>query len=540
METDSESNQSVIGTRPSEFRPTDRQIEFLELPDYIFEALYGGALGGGKSWALVSLPIFRQFHKHYAFRGIIFRRTFAELEKYIIPLAKELYEPAGGIFNEGKHFFRFPSNAIIFLAHMEQEKDVYTHDTNEYHYVGIDQSEKFSENQLRYITSRIRSSIKELPRIFRMSANPGGISHVYLRDKFIKPARSGRTILYDKFTNTKRIFIPAKLEDNPYMMENDPGYYDRLNLLPEKERQAKKEGDWFALAGMVFSEFRPEKLIGEPDNALHISQPFEIPEWWPKIISIDWGFTAYTCALWGAISPDDRLFIYREYHQNKTSIANWAADVARLSQWDGNIKKVVLDPSAWQNRGDELTIDQQFQKWSKFIPHKADNDRLGGKQLIHDFLRFEQKSRRYIPSTDFKQERFDRILRLYGLEAAKDYQKVFIPEPPETNLPRLQLFECPNVTNALLSAQYDDKHPEDIAPFKGDDAYDALRYLLKASDHYLHEVNAENELRRGIGAIDGMLKSGEIDQTSYYARMEYLEHGPGKLSSLPRPVKLFH
>ena len=523
--------------KPDHFAPHDRQNDFIELPDTIFEALYGGALGGGKTFCLIYLPVARRFHEHYAFRGIIFRRTFAELEKYIIPEARKIYEPLGAVYNEGKHYFKFPSGARIFLSHMEQEKDVLTHDTNEYHYVAIDQAEKFTEFQLRYISSRIRTSNKQLPTIYRMSANPGGISHKYLLNRFIKPAREGYTILYDPLTKSKRIFIPAKIEDNPSLGEADPNYINRLNLLPEKERKAKINGDWFALGGAVFSEFREKKLPNEPENALHVIPPFEIPEWWPKIIGIDWGFTAHTCALWCAISPDDRLFIYREYYQNKTTIANWSSDVSRLSQFDGNIKKVVLDPSAWQNRGEELTIAEQFKKWSKFIPLKADNDRLGGKQLIHDFLRFIPKSHRYLPAEGYSQDRHDRILRNYGLEAARDYQKLFAPEPPETNLPRLQIFNsCTNIIEQLQVAQYDEDHPEDVMK-KGweDDAYDACRYVLKSSDHYLREVSKENEYRHTRGEIE---KVRETDMHSYYMRMEYLEQK--KMAPSTKPVKLYH
>ncbi len=519
--------------RRTEIRLHDKQEKLAELPDTIFEALYGGALGGGKTFALVALPIIRKFHEHFAFKGIIFRRTFAELEKYVIPLAREIYEPAGGKYNAGKYYFKFPSGAQIFLSHMEQERDVESHDTNEYNYIAIDQAEKFTKFQLQYITSRVRRSRKDLPIIIRMSANPGGVSHTYLLDKFIRPAPAGFTILNDPLSKTKRIFIPANLQDNPSMMEADPGYYDRLNLLPEAERKAKMTGDWFALQGMVFTELRVKKFEGEPDNALHVIPPFPIPEWWPKILAIDWGYTAHTCALWGAISPDDRLFVYREYYQNKTSIANWASDVARLTQFDGNLKKVFMDPSAWQNRGDELTIAEQFRKWAKLIPHRADNDRIGGKLLIHDYLRFLPKANRYIPADGFDIEKANRILRLHGSKAYEDYHRLFLPEPPETNLPKVQFFpSIVNTLEALSVAQYDDKRKEDVAEFDGDDPYDAFRYLLKGSDHYQKEVSEENKRRRKFGDLQKKLEDGIIDQTSYHMMMDKVESETKKVFSV--------
>lgn len=521
--------------KPRIITPTKRQSDFISLPDTIFEALYGGELGGGKTFCLVYLPVARRFHEHYAFKGILFRRTFPELEAHVIPLARLLYEPLGAKYNEGKHYFKFPSGARIYLRHLEQENDVRSHDTNEYHYVGVDQAEQFTEFQLRYITSRIRTAYKGLPKLFRLSANPGGISHKYLLDKFIKPAPLGYTILNDPRSKTKRIFIPARLEDNPYLLENDPDYTNRINIMPEKERRAKR-GDWLALTGEVFTEFRQKRVPGEPENALHVIDHFEIPEWWPKILAIDWGYTAFTCCLWGAISPDDRIFIYREFHENKISVANWASSIARLSQFDGNIKRIVLDPSAWQNRGDELTIALQFEKYSKFIPERADNDRLGGKNLIHDLLRFIQKEKRYIPPEDYSQERFDRIFRIYGLQAAKDYSKLFSPEPEEKNLPRLQIFKnCINTIEQIAIAQYDEKHIEDVAA-KGwqDDAYDALRYLLKASDHYLREVTREHEIRKTYAEVERIRDS---DPHSFYMRMIALDR---KRNSSIQPTKLYH
>src|SRR5262249_3991346 len=139
-----------------------------------------------------------------------------ELDKEIIPRAKHWYgKILGAKYNETKHSFSFPSGALMFLAHMEREEDVHDHDTNEYNYVGIDQAEQFTKYQLQYITSRIRSKYRALPKIIRLSANPGGESHVYLRDRFVAPAIHGNQIIFDKTTKTKRIFIPARLEDNP-------------------------------------------------------------------------------------------------------------------------------------------------------------------------------------------------------------------------------------------------------------------------------------------------------------------------------------
>lgn len=525
-------SEAIASSQPysEPWRPHPRQEDALQIPDSVFEVLYGGALGGGKSEYLIMYPITRQWFRHPRFRGILFRRTFKELEKSLIPRGKDYYgfdgrQALGAIYNDTKHSFTFPSGAVIFMSHMERESDVLAHDTNEYHYVGIDQAEQFTEFQLRYIASRIRTTLKELPAVYRMGANPGGISHTYLRDRFVKPAPEGNQILIDKVTKTKRIYIPAKLEDNPSLTQKDPDYINRLHLLPESERTAKMSGDWFAFSGQVFSEFRARHFPGEPENACHVIEPFPIPQWWPKIQSIDWGFTAKTVAFVGNISPDGRVIISHEYVAQKKYIKEWGADIGRMVQPIGNLKQTVLDPSAWHERGDEKTIALQFEDASQIRPDKADNDRVGGKQLVHEYLRWAAKPPRFVPPEGFDYEKSIHILRNYGVEAQKEYENLFLPESPEANLPKLQIFStCKELIETIPICQYDEHDKEDVEEFDGDDPYDALRYLLKACHLYMEESRATQKKLSSVDAILQDFDTATIEaQTRFYQRMAALE-----------------
>src|SRR5512147_2935937 len=205
-------NEEILARLESGFvswRPTERQAAFLAVPYDVFEVLYGGALGGGKSEVGLILPLVSktihtkiQLYEHPEFTGIIFRRTYQQLEKSLIPRAEIMYTAVGADYNATKRLFEFPDvNGIpraggkIFLSHMENERDVTQHDTNEYNYVFIDQAEQFTEFQLRYIASRVRRSNPDLPAIYRLSANPGGISHIYLRKRYVEPAREGHVLL---------------------------------------------------------------------------------------------------------------------------------------------------------------------------------------------------------------------------------------------------------------------------------------------------------------------------------------------------------
>jgi len=350
---------------------------------------------------------------------------------------------------------------------------------------------------------------------------------VWVRERFVDPARTGYKIIHDRSSRTTRIYIPAKLDDNPYLNEADPGYAWRLEILPEAERRAKKDGDWYVFSGQVFAEWRDFRRPGEPAHACHVVEPFEVPEWWPRILAIDWGYTAKTWAGWAAVAPDARVFLYREYAKDKQNIETWGADVARLSQNERHeIHSVVLDPSAWAKRGDKETIEQQFQKASGFRAVQADNDRLGGKMLMHSFLRWEPKPPKYIPQEGYSEERAAYIYRNWGAMAFQKYQEAFIPEPLETNLPRLQVFNtCKEFIKTIPICIYDNKEGEvveDVAEFNGDDPYDGGRYLIKEVDQYIRLVWSRDQRMQTLGkVITSFTETG--DWTRLHRQMEVLE-----------------
>lgn len=545
-----------LETSFTEWRPTPRQEAFLSVPYDIFEVLYGGALGGGKSEVGLILPMICQtikskiqLYQHPEFVGIIFRRTYQQLNKSLIPRAEIMYEAVGAKYNETKKLFEFPDrNGVskaggkVFLSHMENEKDVLDHDTNEYNYVFIDQAEQFTEFQLRYISSRVRRSNPDLPAIYRLSANPGGISHVYLRNRYVEPAREGHVLLKDKITNTSRIFIPAKLEDNPHLEINDPDYRNRLQLLPEEERAAKISGDWFTFTGQKFSEFRSVRIPNEPENALHVCKPFLIPSFWPRLLAIDWGYKASTFAMWAAISPNKRVYIYRCYSVKQKTVRVWGSDIGRLSQGEVIVRN-PLDPSAWQSRGHEMTIAQEYEEYSGLVPEKADNDRSSGVSLIHEYLRFTPKPPRILPPGGYNQDTAMQILRLQGIEKFEEYMNIFKPEEVEDNLPLLQIFEPSIHTNTkelvetIPIAQYADKNKEDYAEFPGDDSLDDLRYLLKAVSVYVDKVLSKTKyFEREADILQELNVTGNV--FGFYMKMQKLESDQN--NELPKPVRRYN
>lgn len=528
---------------PKIWKPHQRQELFSSLPDTIFEALYGGAAGGGKTEELLMLPLIRGFYKEPRFKGIIFRRTYPELENEVIQRSRSWYPSFGGKFNEDKKRWVFPEGSIIRFGHSEYEDDVRRYDTDEYNYMAFDELTSFTEFQYTYLSkTRCRSSSSRLPAIVRSATNPGNIGHAWVRDYFISIAPYG-TIIIDKKTGLKRIFIQSFAEDNPYLMTNDPGYVKRLELLPEAEKQAKRFGLWDTFEGQVFSDYRevPNKAKDEPDNACHIIDPFFIPEWWNRFLAIDWGFSAMTIALWGALSPDNRLYIYREYAIKQAKASTWATEIGRLSQAE-KLTDIVLCKSAWQNRGDELTQQEQFTKYSGLTARQADNDRIAGKLMVQEYLRWIPKPR-IVPTGKLDLETANKILRNEGLESYKQYLRSFEEEPEETGLPRIQIFpDCKELRRCIPLCIYahrsnvSNKPAEDVKEFPGDDPYDTLKYLVLSVDKYWNAQKYENQHRGELAKVlDRFQRTG--DYNYLHRAMEKLERGDGWEE---KPVRFMH
>jgi hypothetical protein len=472
------------------------------------------------------------------------RRTFPELEKSLILRSQELFPATGAIYNSQLRRWRWPDyGSILDFGYAEHEQDVRKYDTTEYNYIGFDELTSFTEFQYSYLAfSRCRTSKSELPAFVRSASNPGNIGHGWVRSRFVEPSIYGYKLLRDAKSGMFRIYIPALATDNPYLLKADPDYIRRLEMLPESDRRAKLYGDWFSFEGQVFDDWRPAPFPGEPDNARHIVEPFEIPSYWPKTLAIDWGGgRAMTYALWAAIAPNKKVYCFREYVARKSKIAIWASDIARLSEYD-NLVDVVIDPSAEQDRGEDKTIKKQVEESFGRPIRRANNDRIGGKMLVIDFLRWKSRPPRTTPKENFSYEAGQAIFRAYGLKAYKEYLRQFEPEVPEGDIPRLQIFDgyCPELVRVIPLCVYakDDSHGkpvEDVAEFSGDDPYDVLRYLLKSVDHYISDVAGEFQRRKVVSDIYSLYERDK-DATALYRRMEKLESQVGNVVNF----KTFH
>jgi len=514
-----------------EWRPISKaQERFLALPDTLREAMFGGSAGPGKSECLMMLPIVREFIRYPRFKALFTRRTYGELKAEIIPRSRELYRAFGGEFNKADLLWEFTkasgmnhskspqgAGALIFFGHIEHEDSVHKYDSMEINLFLPDEIQTLTEWMYIYIGfSRVRSSSPDLPALIRGAGMPGDIGHSWVKKRFIDPAPRGSKIIHGKAGN-KRIFIFSTLADNPKVNQE---YATGLEVLPEAEKRAKKYGDWSAYEGQVFEEFRDRHYadeIGEYPNAIHVIPKFDIPDWWPKIYVIDWGFHAMTWVGCGAISPTKRVYIYREMAWKKTKIEDWAPYVKELVERE-NPRAIKVCKSAGQDRGQEHTIQQQIDDAlgrSVELTNNSPGSRVAGKILLHEYLRWKPK---YVPVHE--QEIYDEEvamwnLRNYGETGYRNYLMKFQKSVEEDNLPRLQIFEeCQLLINAIKACTYeksgaDGVKKEDVAEFDGDDPYDGIRYMLDECDRYFNESTSEFEK---LQAHEKIIKEFEANQ----------------------------
>lgn len=511
--------------------PEPKQKDVIAVPDTVFELLGGGAAGGGKTDLGLLLPCIRQFTEHPKFKALVLRRTYADLEKEIVPRQHEWYKPQGARYNETKKVWTFPSGARIQNGHAEREQDVRKYDSAEYNYIDWDEATHFTGFQYLYLSiSRCRSSSPDLPAIVRAFTNPGNVGHSFFKSRFVDPNPAGGKVLKDKVTKQKRMYIPFLGKDNKYLSINDPSYLARLEGLPEVERKAKLYGDWNSYEGQVFSEFRVIRLGDEPENAVHVIPNFPIPDWWPKFLVIDWGMAAMTYAMWFAVSPKGRLFVYRTWAWKAVTIALWAREAANLTGSE-ELEDFVICHSAGQHRGETKTIQEQVSEAfeDKYILRLADRDRIGGKNMVHEFLRWKQKANLITPEITFDLELAAKILRMQGEDKYNEYLMLFVAQEPEDNLPKLQIMshgpegrENKEIIDVIPSCIPAEHNKEDVEEFDGDDPYDALRMAVKSAHRFVDQSKSEFERRKRTQEVLDKLKETS-NQTAFYMQMAVLE-----------------
>ena len=216
------------------FHPNEGpQTDFLAAGEK--DVLYGGAAGGGKSYAMLVDPL-RYAHRK-AHRALILRRSMPELRE-MIDKSRELYPQAfpGAKFREVEKLWNFPSGAKVEFGFLERDADVYRYQGQAYSWIGFDEITHLpTEFSWNYLASRLRTTDPEIQTYLRCTANPGGVGSHWVKKRYIEPHESNKSFIGNDGLTRK--FIPAKLADNPYLA--DDGIYEQMlkSLPPIQRRQ---------------------------------------------------------------------------------------------------------------------------------------------------------------------------------------------------------------------------------------------------------------------------------------------------------------
>jgi hypothetical protein len=426
--------QEHVLDRPVVFQPNPGpQTEFLAASER--EVFYGGARGGGKSYSLIVDPL--RYCDKEAARALILRRTMPELRD-LINHSLKLYSKAfpGAKWREQEKEWRFPSGARIEFGYAETRQDALRYQGQSYTWIGIDELPQYPDSAIwNDLRGSLRSVDPSIPEYMRATGNPGNVGSNWVKEMFINPSVWNTRFTVDvelpdgSIEHITRKFIPAKLQDNPYLTRTK-SYMTMLASLPEIQRRQWLEGDWDVWDGAAFPEFK---------RNVHVCEPFDIPNSWIRFRACDWGYSTAAFCIWFAIDYNNNLYVYREFKTHHMTADIFAQKIRQLEGKE-RIHYGVMDSSVWAKRGDVgpgivETMQTNGVRWRP--SDRSPQSRKNGKAEIHRRLLCDLSN----------------------------------------NEPSIKIFSnCINLINEIPTLPLDINDPEDVDTDSNDHGYDALRY----------------------------------------------------------------
>lgn len=383
---------------------------------------YGGARGGGKSWAVRKKALLLAL-RYPGIKILLVRRTYPELrENHILPLMSELSGIAA--YKELDKSFTFPNGSRLKFGYLDSEGDLLQYQGTEYDVVFIDEATQIPEHWFDILKASVRG-VNAFPKRIYLTCNPGGVGHAWVKRLFIdRDFRTGENP--DDYC-----FIPAKVYDNTALMEQDREYVKMLESLPGDLRKAWLDGDWNLFVGQYFTEWR---------ESVHVIEPFEIPPEWRRFFAMDYGLDMLA-GYWIAVDPGGKAYVYREIYESNLIISDAAKRVHEMTS--ETVWSWYAPPDLWNRRQDTgKSVADVFAEQG--IPlSKAINNRVQGWLQLKEWLR--------------------------------PY------EGPEGTTANLVVFRnCVNLIRSMPALLYDARNPSDVAtqPHEYTHGPDAIRYFI--------------------------------------------------------------
>ena len=346
--------------------PNKKQKEFFD--SRAKYTAYGGARGGGKSWALrrklVGLCL-----RYPGICCIIIRRSYAELEgNHVLPFLREY----GALmrYSEGEKTFHFENGSVIKLGYCSSPRDSLRYQGQEFDIIAIDEATQLREEQFEIFKACLRG-VNPYPKRMYLTCNPGGVGHAWVKRLFVdRSFRAGES-------PKDYLFIPAQVYDNPVLTESSPDYVRQLETLPEKLRKAWLEGSWDVFEGQFFPEFDPE---------IHVRRFTVAKEDIQYFAALDYGFDMLAALLIGH-DRDGTIYVLREVCQSSLTLSQAGQEVAELCR-GYDVRYAVASPDLWNRRQDTGLSGFEIMSSVSGMPPliRADNRRVAGWRVLRDRL----------------------------------------------------------------------------------------------------------------------------------------------------------
>jgi hypothetical protein len=370
------------------------QTALIQCP--VFEVFYGGARGGGKTES--SIGDWLEHSSRYGENaiGIFFRRKLVQLAE-VIARTKQLFPKLGAKYNEQQKTWTMANGARLKFAYLEKDSDAEEYQGHSYTRVYVEEVTNFpSSGPIDKLRATLRSGAG-VPVGMRLTGNPGGAGHNWVKKRYIDPNPKGFQIIEEKLlimgkeVSLSRVFIPSKISDNHLLMENDPTYVLRLYQSGSKALvKAWLEGDWNIIDGAFFDNWDTTQIV-KPLDILS-----DIPKHTLRFRSFDWGSAKPFSVGWWAVSdgtwglPDGALLRYREWYgasgPNKglKMTADMVAKGILERERNEHMAYGVADPSIFIRNGGPSIAESMLVLGCMW--KKADNKREAGWQQMRMLL----------------------------------------------------------------------------------------------------------------------------------------------------------
>ena len=365
------------------------------------EVLYGGAAGGGKSH-LMRIAAITWCTSIAGLQIYLFRRVRDDLVKTHLDSPKGFRNLLAPWVDKGwvkikEDVIEFTFNGSkIYLCHCQHETDVGKYLSAEMHVLLIDELTTFSENMYRQLRARVRMVGIDVPDQYKgqfprilCGSNPGNVGHLFVKDTFVdgvEPLKVSQATPEEG--GMKRQYIPARVNDNPALLLEDPNYVDKLKGIGSDALvRAMLEGDWNIVEGAFFDCWSDDK---------HVVKPFRIPDHWMRFMSGDWGSRKPFAFHWFAVCSDDTqlktgqiiprgaLVVYKEWYgspaHKDVGLKLTAEEVGKglKERVVEPLSYSVLDPAAFNQDGGPSIAERMYSAGSPMFV-RADNKRVARK-----------------------------------------------------------------------------------------------------------------------------------------------------------------